>query len=103
MLSPTLIWIDLELVRNVLAKDFQHFVDRGIHFNKKTDPLSGHLFNLEGAHWKKMRVKLTPTFTSGKMKMMFQILVDCSENLIQKIEENINNKVIIVFIVIELF
>lgn len=95
MLSPTLIWTDLELIKNVLSKDFQHFTDRGIHYNGKTDPLSAHLFNLEGKQWKDMRVKLTPTFTSGKMKMMFQILVDCSGNLIEKVEQLSDAKVTI--------
>lgn len=93
MMSPIVIWTDVELVKNVLAKDFHHFVNRGIQINEKHDPLSAHLFNLEGANWKKMRVKLTPTFTSGKMKMMFQILVDCSENLLVKIGELADDQV----------
>jgi cytochrome P450 family 6 len=34
-----------------------------------------------------MRTKLTPTFTSGKMKMMFQTLADCQVNLLKKVDE----------------
>lgn len=85
--NPTLLWIDLELIKNVMMRDFQHFTDRGLFFNQKKDPLSGHLFNLEGKAWKNMRTKLTPTFTSGKMKMMFTTLVACSEGLVKKMDE----------------
>ena len=85
--SPVYFLIDLEYVKNVLTKDSKYFVDRGFYYNEKDDPISAHLFTLDGEKWKNVRVKITPTFTSGKMKMMFQTLVDCEKNLQEKIEE----------------
>lgn len=87
---PTLMINDPVLVRNIMIKDFQYFHDRGIYVNEEVDPLSGHLFSLSGEKWKKLRAKLTPTFTSGKLKGMFPILLDCGKTL----QNFISNKIV---------
>lgn len=81
LLRPILLIRDPKLVRNILIKDFSNFPDRGVYVNEKTDPLSGHLVALPGQRWKHLRSKLTPTFTSGKLKGMFDTLVRCGSNL----------------------
>lgn len=42
-LSPTLMIMDLELLKNVFIRDFTSFHDRGFYYNKVDDPLSANL------------------------------------------------------------
>uniref|UniRef100_A0A6P7F136 Probable cytochrome P450 6a13 n=1 Tax=Diabrotica virgifera virgifera TaxID=50390 RepID=A0A6P7F136_DIAVI len=88
--QPHFVPVDIELVKGILQNDFDNFLNRGRYFNEKADPLSGHLFNLEDEKWKKLRIKLTPIFTSAKMKVMFQTLLDSTERF-QKLLERLAN------------
>ncbi|KAK0183124.1 hypothetical protein PV327_001194 [Microctonus hyperodae] len=85
--SPIFITRDPNLVKNICVKDFNYFLNRGIPTNAQ-ETLTRHLFNLEGHKWKNLRSKLTPIFTSIKIKRMFPLLIDCHKVL----EELIINK-----------
>lgn len=90
LIRPMLLVRDPELIRLIMIKDFAHFTDRGLHSNEEYDPLSGHLFVLPGQKWKNLRGKLSPTFTSGKLKAMFSTLVDCGGTLQNHLEKLAN-------------
>ena len=85
--SPRFFVRDPDLIKDVLVKDFSSFHDRGVYMNEETEPLSAHLFSLSGMKWRNLRIKMTPTFTSGKLKMMFQRLVDCGQELQRCLEK----------------
>ena len=76
LLKPALIITDPELIRMILIKDFNKFADRGLYNNEKVDPLSGNLFQIGGERWKILRAKMSPTFTSGKLKQMFLLIME---------------------------
>lgn len=72
---------DLNFIKNILIKDFQNFNDRNMYVNEENDPLSAHMFSLKGKQWKDLRNKISPTFTSGKMRFMFPTIVDVSKEM----------------------
>lgn len=84
---PVALIVDLDIIKYILVRDFHHFQSRGLFFNEKDDPLSAHLVNIEGSKWKSLRAKLTPTFTSGKMKLMFPLIIDVASRLKRKLGE----------------
>ncbi|XP_017044418.1 probable cytochrome P450 6a14 [Drosophila ficusphila] len=88
-LKPTALITDLDLIKQVLIKDFHYFQDRGAFNNVRDDPLTGHLLTLEGEEWKSMRQKLTPVFTSGKMKNMAGVVVDVGHRLADAMDKEV--------------
>lgn len=85
--SPVLMIRDPEIIEKILIKDFAYFHDRGLPHNTEVEPLSGNLFNVEGTYWRSLRYKLTPTFTTGKLKSMFEQVSKCAVNLVTYIDK----------------
>uniref|UniRef100_A0A336MAD0 CSON014287 protein n=1 Tax=Culicoides sonorensis TaxID=179676 RepID=A0A336MAD0_CULSO len=82
-IQPAVLALELEFIKKVLIKDFKHFHDRGMYYNEKTDPITGHLFNLEGEKWKMLRSKISPSFSAGKIKQMFPSIVTIGDELVK--------------------
>lgn len=85
--KPVLFVLTPEFAKTVLVRDFQYFVNRGVYFNKTHDPLSANLFFIESGDWRRLRTKMTPTFTSGKMKMMFYTIFDVADEMVKHLTE----------------
>ena len=88
-LRPTMMIVDPEVIKTILVRDFNIFSNRGIYYNEKDDPVSAHMFNLEGEPWRHLRHKISPTFTSGKLKMMFGTISDVADKLLTVIDKQV--------------
>lgn len=82
--KPTIFILDPELVKRVMVKDFHHFSDRHVGADPIQDPIGGNdLFQVKNPLWRKLRLKMSPIFTSGKLKQMFY-LVESVGNALHK-------------------
>lgn len=79
--KPSLVIRDRELVKNILVKDFNYFSDRYASADSKDRLGYANLFFLRNPAWKVLRTKLTPIFTSGKLKKMYELMEVCVKNL----------------------
>lgn len=91
-IAPAILAINPEFIKSILVRDFTYFHDRGFYHNKKDDPLSANLLTLEGQEWKRIRSKLTPVFTSGKLKMMFDIVSQIGDKLVEVLEPKLTTE-----------
>ncbi|XP_017757759.1 PREDICTED: probable cytochrome P450 6a14 [Eufriesea mexicana] len=80
-MTPILGVNDLDLIKDVFIKDFSVFADRGMPSFPKAEPLGDTLFSQKPDKWRPMRAKLSPVFTSGKLKEMFPLILECASNL----------------------
>ncbi|KAI3412148.1 Cytochrome P450 3A4 [Globodera pallida] len=83
---------DPEMMRQIFIKEFSHFQNR---FNllpeRKEAPKSlmrNMLSVLCDEDWKRVRNRITPAFTTGKLKKLIPILCDSSERLCKVIEKD---------------
>lgn len=92
--SPCLILKDPEIIKQVMIKDFNYFPNRSGFFDENIDPVSANtIFTAKGSVWKTLRSKITPAFSSGKIKLMVPLISKCGEQLDQFLRRN-NGKVI---------
>ncbi|XP_037910909.1 cytochrome P450 6a9-like [Hermetia illucens] len=85
--TPTIVATDLDFIKDVLIRDFNYFTDHAIIMNEKDDPLSSNLFTLDGQKWRTLRAKLSPTFTSGRMRFMFPTVHEVADKFNETLGE----------------
>ncbi|XP_023936311.1 cytochrome P450 6B1-like [Bicyclus anynana] len=93
MTRRSLLVRDLDVIKNILIKDFEYFEDRGIEYNLKG--LGGNLFHANSKIWRPLRNQLSHLFTSGKLRNMVALINERGDifiNRLKKITETQNNQ-----------
>ncbi|XP_053679064.1 probable cytochrome P450 9f2 [Anopheles nili] len=94
LLTPMFVVRDPELVKHIMVKDFDHFINHRLTMHEDSGADSNmiftrSLFMLRGQRWRNIRTALTPTFTGSKMRQMFMLIVECSESMVQALARQI--------------
>ncbi|XP_070209342.1 cytochrome P450 3A5-like isoform X2 [Littorina saxatilis] len=79
--SPVVVVSNLDLLRDVFVKKFTYFHNRMPQKFLQFKPFEDNLLQLRDDNWKLVRSKLSPTFSSGKLKKMMPAIDRVVKNL----------------------
>lgn len=90
--QPMYVIRDIELIKKITTKDFDHFVNHKFHVEVKSDPLIGRsMFATRDQQWKDVRSTVSPAFTGSKMRQMMQLVTECTTELCEHIKGEMEN------------
>ncbi|GAB0100089.1 hypothetical protein DMENIID0001_160730 [Sergentomyia squamirostris] len=90
-IRPVAVVTDPNLARDILIKHFIHFNDRGVYSNEIDDPISAHLFSLEGDRWKEVRKVVAPLFSQQRIKSYHEDILKVSSRLRSRIDAKLSH------------
>ncbi|XP_047988575.1 cytochrome P450 6B5-like [Leguminivora glycinivorella] len=86
---PALLIRDVDVLKHVMIREFDSFSDRGFSFSNKG--LGFNLFNAESDDWRVLRSRLSPMFSSGKLKNMLYLMTNCAEKFLDYLGPLVDN------------
>lgn len=86
-MKPELYIRDPDIIKRIFNADFDYFPGRGALGSKEKDPLLHNVIFLVGDEWRATRQKLTPGLSPGKLRGMFPLLLQCTEKLLETVQE----------------
>lgn len=97
MRTPILIVKDLDMVKDIMVKHFNNFVNRRVIF-EFDEPFKENMLMIKDEQWKHVRNTVSPTFSSGRIKRMSYHVERNSQRLVdvlrgkQERNENVDLK-----------
>ncbi|XP_046383450.1 cytochrome P450 6k1-like [Ischnura elegans] len=91
-LQPSILIIDPKLIKDIMIRNaltnFQHHI--GNPHPEKDPYVAKNIFMARGSRWKTLRAGFSPAFSSGKLKVMYPLVVDKAKKLASVIEKIAN-------------
>lgn len=84
MRTPELLVMDLDIIKQIMIKDFDMFMERGVAFSEKK--LGANLLHATADTWKVLRSRFSPLFSSGKLKNMTYLMTELGDKLVDYVE-----------------
>uniref|UniRef100_A0A2M4BJZ6 Putative cytochrome p450 9b2 n=1 Tax=Anopheles marajoara TaxID=58244 RepID=A0A2M4BJZ6_9DIPT len=84
--QPVYVVRDPELIKQITVKDFDHFADHattGLEDSSSDVLFANSLVSLRGQKWRDMRATLSPAFTGSKMRIMFELIAECGQSMVE--------------------
>ncbi|XP_051168647.1 cytochrome P450 6k1-like [Leptopilina boulardi] len=82
--KPCIILRDINLIKQIMVKDFENFTDRHFAGAQEIDSIGmRYLFGLNSPAWKYLRSKITPSFTKSKLKLMLPLMMETGEEMME--------------------
>ncbi|XP_025080188.1 cytochrome P450 3A43-like [Pomacea canaliculata] len=87
--QPVLVTTDPAILKEVMVKQFHNFTDRHFITAELTqDYFRSNLFLSGGDTWRRYRLAMAPSFTSGKLKAVMTYITNCCQTLTSVLEQN---------------
>ncbi|XP_061402504.1 probable cytochrome P450 6v1 [Musca vetustissima] len=80
--QPALLLRDLQVIRQVLVEDFVNFSHRFSKCDRHQDKMGAlNLFFARNPEWRDIRTKMSPVFSTGKLRQMFSLMEEIGYDL----------------------
>ncbi len=89
--QPKLLIKDIDFLKKVLIKDFDHFVNRTLFFTKQDGILGNMLSSLQDKEWKGVRASISPAFTTAKIRRMMDYFNSVSLEWVAELKAKSNS------------
>lgn len=87
---------DVEIIKRLTTKDFDSFANHRFHIKQESDALfSRTLLVTKDQQWKDARGHVSPAFTGSKMRLMFSLITQCSNDFCGYLKNEIQSEGIV--------
>lgn len=91
--KPFLLLRNPELIKQIMIRDFNVFPNHHFKSSSTTDTVGQWtLFTIDNPEWKYLRSKMSPVFTSGKLKNLFMLMEESGEKMRNHLRDQIRDK-----------